>query len=78
MDLTGIDHLEIRGERNGIMHRKFCIIDNQTVLDGSYNWTNNAESKNDENVDVHKNDLKLASSYTREFNRVWNANKGKG
>lgn len=78
VDLTGIDHLEIRGERHGIMHRKFCVIDNQTVLDGSYNWTNSAETKNDEDINVHKNTLELASTYTREFNRLWNANKGKG
>lgn len=78
VDLTGIEHLEIRGERHGIMHRKFCIIDNQTVLDGSYNWTNSAETKNDEDISVHKNALELASSYTKEFNRVWNTNKDKG
>ena len=60
------------------MHRKFCVIDNQTVLDGSYNWTNSAETKNDEDINVHKNTLALASTYTREFNRMWNANKGKG
>lgn len=78
VDLKEIDHLEIRGERHGIMHRKFCVIDNQTVLDGSYNWTNSAETKNDEDINVHKNTLELASTYTREFNRMWNANKGKG
>lgn len=71
VDLSDINHIEIRGERHGIMHRKFCVIDNQTVLDGSYNWTNNAETKNDEEVIVHKNALELASSYTREFNRIW-------
>lgn len=77
VDLTEIDHLEIRGERHGIMHCKYCVIDNQTVLDGSYNWTNSAETKNDEDINVHKNALELASTYTREFNRMWNVNKGK-
>ena len=60
VDLTGIVHLEIRGERHGIMHRKFCVIDNQTVLDGSYNWTNSAETKNDKDINVHKNTLEIA------------------
>lgn len=78
VDLQGIDHIELRGHRHGIMHRKFCVIDNQTVIDGSYNWTNNAETKNDENIDVHKNDLDLASKYTKEFNRVWNSKKRNG
>lgn len=72
VDLEGIEHIEIRGERYGIMHRKFCIIDNQTVLDGSYNWTINAETKNDEDINVHRKALDLASSYTKEFNRMWN------
>lgn len=78
VDLQSIDHIELRGHRHGIMHRKFCVVDNQTVIDGSYNWTNNAETRNDENIDVHKNDLDLASSYTKEFNRVWNREKRKG
>lgn len=78
VDLQGIDHIELRGHRHGIMHRKFCVIDNQTVIDGSYNWTNNAETKNDENIDVHRNDLDLASTYTKEFNRVWNSKKRNG
>ncbi|MEY8686523.1 phospholipase D-like domain-containing protein [Bacteroides sp. AN502(2024)] len=75
VDLSNINHIEIRGERHGIMHRKFCVIDNQTVLDGPYNWTNNAETKNDEDVLVHKNALELASSYTKEFNRIWKLNE---
>lgn len=74
VDLAGIEHIEIRGERHGIMHRKFCIIDNQTVLDGSYNWTTNAETKNDEDINVNRKSLDLASSYTKEFNRMWNNN----
>lgn len=77
VDLTGIDHLEIRGERHGIMHCKFCVIDNQTVLDGSYNWTNSAETKNDEDINVYRKALDLASSYTKEFNRMWNKNREK-
>lgn len=72
VDLSDINHIEICGERYGIMHCKFCVIDNQTIIDGSYNWTRKAETKNDENVTVSKNDLDRASSYTKEFNRMWN------
>ena len=50
VDLSDFDSIEIRGTRGGLMHNKFCVIDNQKVLTGSYNWTTNAESKNDENV----------------------------
>jgi len=34
----------------GIMHNKFCVIDNQTLITGSYNYTNNAHRNNKENV----------------------------
>jgi phosphatidylserine/phosphatidylglycerophosphate/cardiolipin synthase-like enzyme len=38
------------GTISGIMHHKFCIIDNQTLITGSYNYTNNAHRNNKENV----------------------------
>lgn len=34
------------------IHNKFCIIDNQIIIDGSYNWTILAEKNNDENIVV--------------------------
>lgn len=35
---------------NYIMHHKFCIIDNEVVITGSYNWTVKARRFNRENV----------------------------
>ena len=46
------------------MHNKFCVIDNNTVITGSYNWTRNAKT-NKENIVVIKNKL-TASKYTDE------------
>ena len=34
------------------MHNKFCIIDGKTLITGSYNWTNYAETRNLENIIV--------------------------
>ena len=48
------------------MHNKFCVIDNQKVLTGSYNWTTNAEARNDENVLV-ATDNATATNYSVEF-----------
>lgn len=71
VDLTGISHKIIRGARNGIMHKKYCVVDNAIVISGSYNWTINAEHKNDEDITIERNDIVLASSFTRDFNEMW-------
>lgn len=69
VDLTDFDYKEIRGTRGGFMHNKFCVIDNQKVLTGSYNWTTNAEARNDENVLV-TTDNATATNYSVEFRRL--------
>lgn len=71
VDLNPFEHKAIKAERNGIMHHKFCVIDNNITIHGSYNWTTNAETKNNEEISVDKNDVKKASAYTKEFNRLW-------
>lgn len=69
VDLSEFDSIEIRGSRGGIMHNKFCVIDNKKVLTGSYNWTTNAEYKNDENVLITI-DNDIATKYSIEFRRL--------
>lgn len=69
VDLSDLPHTIMKGTRGGIMHDKFCIIDNQVVLSGSYNWTNNAETKNDESVTILK-DPKTATNFTIEFREI--------
>ena len=71
VDLSGLNHKEYRGERGGIMHDKFCVIDNVHTICGSYNWTKNAEDKNDEDAAFHREDYKFASEYTTRFNHLW-------
>lgn len=72
VDLSALPHKELRGERGGLLHDKFCVIDNVHVISGSYNWTLNAENKNDENANFTREDYKLASAYTKQFNEMWN------
>ncbi len=70
VDLSSLPHIKInRGKGGGLMHDKFCIIDNQVVITGSYNWTNNAEYRNDENVTV-ENDPDQATRYSEEYRRL--------
>lgn len=73
VDLTGINTIRLRrGLRGGLMHDKFCIVDNQIVITGSYNWTNNAEFRNDENVTIER-DPAQATRYSVEFRRLTTA-----
>jgi phosphatidylserine/phosphatidylglycerophosphate/cardiolipin synthase-like enzyme len=70
VDLSQLPHTKIkRGKRGGLMHDKFCVIDNQVVITGSYNWTNNAETRNDENITI-QNDPEQATRYSEEYRRL--------
>lgn len=53
-----------------LMHNKFCIIDNKTIISGSYNWTNNAKY-NSENITVTTNNIDFAYQYQLEFDSLW-------
>lgn len=57
-------------EHPNIMHHKFCIIDNQTLFNGSYNWTYFAEKNNDENIMLFKGKPELIKQFNGEFNRL--------
>jgi phosphatidylserine/phosphatidylglycerophosphate/cardiolipin synthase-like enzyme len=69
VDLSELPHLFVKGSRGGIMHNKFCVIDNQIVIQGSYNWTNKAEAKNDETIAILK-DPKTATDFSVKFQEI--------
>lgn len=52
------------------MHHKFVILDQQTVLTGSYNWTLESEDENYENL-VILEEAQPVEAYTREFEALW-------
>jgi phosphatidylserine/phosphatidylglycerophosphate/cardiolipin synthase-like enzyme len=52
------------------MHHKVIVIDQQTVITGSYNFSRSAETRNDENL-VVLHDAEVAASYLEEFERVF-------
>lgn len=56
---------------NQLMYNKYCIIDNCSIINGSYNWTNNAR-KNNENIVVIKNDFELIKQFENDFYRLTN------
>ena len=52
-----------------LMHHKVIIIDGNTVIFGSFNFSNNADKDNDENLLI-VDDAGLAQAFEAEFQRV--------
>jgi phosphatidylserine/phosphatidylglycerophosphate/cardiolipin synthase-like enzyme len=52
-----------------VMHHKVIIIDGRTVIFGSFNFSNNADRDNDENLLIIDDPI-LAQSFEAEFQRV--------
>jgi phosphatidylserine/phosphatidylglycerophosphate/cardiolipin synthase-like enzyme len=65
--------LDVRLDGNEYsMHHKVFIIDGETVITGSYNFSRSAEQRNDENVLIIRNPA-VAARYLNEFERVFGA-----
>lgn len=54
------------------MHNKMAILDNSVVITGSFNWTNQAINKNQDNI-LFIEDKNIANQYTEYFNQIWNS-----
>lgn len=52
------------------MHHKFAILDGETLLTGSYNWTRGAARDNEENLIV-TTDPRLLTPFAATFGRLW-------
>ena len=55
----------------GLLHHKFAVIDERLVITGSYNWSDNADDNNFENV-VFISCKEIAEVYVKEFKEIWN------
>jgi phosphatidylserine/phosphatidylglycerophosphate/cardiolipin synthase-like enzyme len=63
--------VDVREDGNpATMHHKVFIIDDKIVVTGSFNFSNNANQTNDENMVFLNNDA-VAGIYHEEFERVW-------
>ncbi len=56
--------------KGDLLHHKFGVIDSQTVITGSHNWSNAANNGNDETLVVIENPI-VAAHYVREFARLY-------
>jgi phosphatidylserine/phosphatidylglycerophosphate/cardiolipin synthase-like enzyme len=55
---------------DGLMHHKVFIVDEKIVVMGSYNFSQNAEQRNDENILIIYDPV-IAEQYLFEFQRVY-------
>jgi phosphatidylserine/phosphatidylglycerophosphate/cardiolipin synthase-like enzyme len=63
--------LPVRQDGNpGALHHKVLVIDEKILVTGSFNFSNNADESNDENVVVITNG-DIAAQYLQEFERRW-------
>lgn len=53
-----------------LLHHKYAVIDQKTVITGSHNWTEAANTGNDETILVIENP-QVAAHYVREFERLY-------
>jgi competence ComEA-like helix-hairpin-helix protein len=56
--------------KGDLLHDKFAVIDNKTVITGSHNWSEAANHGNDETLIVIENPT-VAAHYQREFDRLY-------
>ncbi|MBN2142210.1 DUF1669 domain-containing protein [Candidatus Woesearchaeota archaeon] len=71
MKSAGMDVKTAAGkDGKGKMHHKVFIIDNETVITGSYNPTESGNERNDENLLIIREPATV-EEYIREFERIW-------
>ncbi|MFA6269117.1 MAG: phospholipase D family protein [archaeon] len=59
-----------RRNGSGYMHNKFTVIDGNVVATGSFNYSQNADTKNDENL-VFIVSESIASKFKVDFDHLW-------
>lgn len=55
---------------NNHMHHKFMVVDERSLLTGSYNWTSSAARFNHENILITKEKV-VVRSFLKEFESLW-------
>ena len=71
LELNNVDiNFKTNGKSNARMHHKFLVIDGETTITGSFNWTYQANKANYENI-IMIRDPSISIKYESEFNRIW-------
>lgn len=74
LEYQGVD--VIKDNNKYVMHHKFFIIDNRTIITGSFNPSKNANKRNDENILIIE-DSEIAKRFLEEFRLVSYINQKK-
>jgi phosphatidylserine/phosphatidylglycerophosphate/cardiolipin synthase-like enzyme len=75
--LYEFDHPFVKTDRSGLMHNKFCIVDDVKISSGSMNPTGNGAFKNNNNLLFIESSV-LAKNYEDEFSEMWAGEWKKG
>ncbi|XP_069124175.1 uncharacterized protein [Argopecten irradians] len=78
VDATGSQVWRLRSEGIAVrtdessffMHHKFVVIDGETLINGSFNWTRQAITGNQENLLI-SNSPALVKEYRKQFEHLW-------
>ncbi len=58
-------------EDHATANNKIILVDNTTIITGSYNYSKAAESRNAENIVIIKNNRRLFARFRRNFESHW-------
>ncbi len=71
LESNGAKLKRIANKGYGLMHQKYCIIDDKIAITGSYNWTNNALKNNNENA-VFSKEKEVLNPLVSNFTELMN------
>ena len=67
--------IQVRHDKTSyFMHHKFALLDGETLVNGSFNWTRQAITGNQENV-IISSDKELVGPYIHQFGKLWSMYK---
>ena len=65
----------IQDRRSGYMHNKIAIIDGRILFTGSYNWSESAEERNQENFLEFIDEEEIIKVYQERLDYLWEFNQ---
>ncbi len=55
---------------NTLMHHKFVVVDKRLLINGSFNWSFNGVTRNNDNVLI-TDEEELVIPYNNEYEKLW-------